>query len=240
VNSETLGRAQILKLFIPLAATSTMMSASVPIINAGLARLASPEANLAAFGLAFGISILLESPVFALQQAVTAWYPGHGSVRHFITFAAVFGVIVFLFEAAVAYGPLAQIIFGRWLGAETHLAEAAGEALKVAIFFSPVIAVRCALQAILVSRRQAGPIGWGTFIRLLLLAVLVIIVAPKMDIAGPTAGMAALLAAVIVETVFVGLAVGRSPEYQGTESPAQTSKSWANSGFIEIRRSTKK
>ena len=59
----------ILGLFLPLAATSTMMSVSTPIINAGLARMPDPELNLAVFGIAFTLSVFLESPVFALQQA---------------------------------------------------------------------------------------------------------------------------------------------------------------------------
>ena len=91
--SGRLTNREILVLFLPLAATSTMMSLSSPIIHAGLARLEQPEVNLAAFGLAFTLSIFLESPVFALQQATVAWYGGAGRIRPYVGFALGLGPV---------------------------------------------------------------------------------------------------------------------------------------------------
>jgi hypothetical protein len=217
----TLTYRGILTLFLPLAATSTMMSVSTPIINAGLARLPHPETNLAAFGLAFALSILLESPVFALQQAIVAWYGGTGRIRPFLSFALGLGLIVMLFEAVIVFTPAAPFILQRLMGADHELTRPAVLALQVAILFPPLVALRNAFQAILIGRRSAGPIAWGTALRLVLLAGLVFLVAPRLGWVGPAAGMAALAAAVAVEMLFVAVVTGRTPEKEAVTSPAQ-------------------
>ena len=60
-SSRPLTDREIGVLFLPLALTSTMMSVSVPVINAGLARLPHAEINLASFGIAFALSLVLIS-----------------------------------------------------------------------------------------------------------------------------------------------------------------------------------
>lgn len=197
------------------------MSASVPIINAGLARLPDAKENLAAFGLAFALGILLESPVFALQQAAIAWYGGVGPVRGLVGYAAGVGAAVAAVMAAVAYSPAAIWILTVPMGADASLAEPAARALRVAVAFPVFIAVRSALQAILIARRRSAPIGWGTLLRLSALAALIFLVTPRFPEAAPAAAMACLALAVIVETSFVALCVPGTPERAGETSPAQ-------------------
>ena len=218
---STLTYRGILVLFLPLAATSTMMSVSTPIINAGLARLPHPETNLAAFGLAFALSILLESPVFALQQAVVAWYGGTGRIRPYLSFALGLGLIVMAFEALVVFTPAAPFILQRLMGADHELTHPAVLALQAAVVFPPLVAVRNAYQAVLIGRRSAGPIAWGTALRLACLAGLIFGVTPHLGWSGPAAGMAALAVAVAVEMVYVAIVTGRTPERETGFSPAQ-------------------
>jgi len=217
----TLTYRGILVLFLPLAATSTMMSVSTPIINAGLARLPHPETNLAAFGLAFALSILLESPVFALQQAVVAWYGGTGRIRPYLSFALGLGLLMMGVEALIVFTPAAPFILERLMGADRELTRPAVLALQAAIVFPPLVAVRNALQGVLIGRRSAGPIAWGTALRLVSLAALVFLVVPRLAWMGPAAGMGALAVAVAVEMVYVAVVTGRTPEQAGVSSPAQ-------------------
>ncbi len=212
---------EILILFLPLAATSTMMSVSTPIINSGLARMSDPEKNLAAFGLAFALSILLESPVFALQQAIVAWYGGTGRVRPYVGFALGLGLMMLGWEAVIAFSPAAPFIFRKLMGASPELTGPAVEALRVSILFPPLVAVRSAFQAVLIGRRSAGPIAWGTSIRLVFLALTVFLVAPHLPLGGPAAGMAALAGGVFMETVYVAVAMNRVPEKGFVPSPAE-------------------
>ena len=210
----------ILGLFLPLAATSTMMSVSTPIINAGLARMPDPELNLAVFGIAFTLSVLLESPVFALQQAVIAWYPGSGSIRPLVRFSIGLGLALTALECLVVFTPVAPLIFRRLLGVGEELVEPAVLALRIGVFFPFLVAVRSAYQGVLVGRRRSTPIAVGTFLRLLSLAILVFTLVPRLPWGGPASAVAALAAAVLVETLYVMVVTARTPERQEDFSPA--------------------
>lgn len=219
--SPDLGYREILRLFLPLAATSTMMSASVPIINAGLARTPDPETHLAAFGLAFTLGIFLESPVFAIQQAVVAWYAGSERFAPLVRYSFAVGFIVFVYESAVAFSPLAPFLFHRLMGANPELSAAATRTLRVMVVFPVLIAVRSALQGVLISRRTTMPIGWGTLLRLSTLAVLIFTVVPNLPGDGPAASMACLGGAVVVEMICMAVFVYRSRPVEGLSSPAR-------------------
>ena len=212
----------ILVLFLPLAATSTMMSVSTPVINAGLARLPHPEINLAAFGLAFTLGIFLESPVFSLQQAVVAWYGGKGPLRPLVSFALGVGILVMAWEGAIAFTPAAPFILQRLLGADRELTGPAVHALRLSILFPPLVAVRSVYQAVLITRRRATPIAVGTFVRLVFLALCVFLVMPRLGWEGPAVAVAALAGAVLVETFYTIAVTLRTVEVDRGGSPAQT------------------
>lgn len=208
-------------LFLPLALTSTMMSVSVPVINAGLARHPAAEANLAIFSLAFSLSIFLESPVFALQQAVVAWYGGRGPFRHLVVFSLGVGLAMMGLEAAVAFSPAGPFLFHRLLGAPDSLIPGCVDALRVSVLFPPMVSVRLAFQGVLVSRHNGAPIAWGTFLRLAFLGALIFLVCPRVPFPAPASSMAALAVAVFVETFLVARFAVRTPERQPVPSPAQ-------------------
>lgn len=211
----------ILILFLPLALTSTMMSITVPVINAGLARLPDPTFNLAVYGLAFSLSIFLESPVFALQQAIVAWYRGSGPYRHLVVFSAGVGLLMMAVIAAVSFTGAARFLFRNLMGAPEAMIEPSIHALRVAMAFPPLVATRLAFQGVLIQRRKSLPIAWGTFIRLIFLTVLILGVCPRIPVEPAVSAMASLAAAVLVETVYVAAVVRRSPEMDQGVSPAQ-------------------
>jgi progressive ankylosis protein len=49
-----------------------MMAAVGPFLAALIARLADPKHNLAAFGVAFSLAVLVESPILMIMGAATA------------------------------------------------------------------------------------------------------------------------------------------------------------------------
>ena len=62
----------ILAFWIPLAATWLMMSLEGPYLSALIARLAEPKFNLAAYGIAFSLALIIEAPVIMMMSASTA------------------------------------------------------------------------------------------------------------------------------------------------------------------------
>src|SRR5690554_2745774 len=63
---------EILRFWLPLAATWMMMAAEGPFLAALIARLPDATFNLAAHGVAFALAVLVESPVIMLMSAATA------------------------------------------------------------------------------------------------------------------------------------------------------------------------
>ncbi len=231
-DSVGLRHRDIIALFVPLALTSTMMSISVPVINAGLARLADPEGNLAAFGIAFALSIFLESPVFAVQQATVAWYRGAGPIRPFVLFAVALGLIMAVFEAVVVFSPAGEFLIRRLMGAPDHLVPWALEALRLGILFPPLVAFRNALQGLLIARRSAAPIAWGTAVRLTTLAVLVFTFDRPFGLSGPGFASLALVVSIVAESLYVILALRRTPERTAVVTEAQTAGATLRGRFL--------
>ena len=60
---------RILVFWAPLAATWLMMSVEGPFLAAVIARLGEPKFNLAAFGVAFSIALVVEAPIIAILSA---------------------------------------------------------------------------------------------------------------------------------------------------------------------------
>jgi progressive ankylosis protein len=75
--------------WVPLAATWVMMALEGPFLAAVIARLADPEFNLAAYGVAFAIGILIEAPVIMLMSASTALVEDRDSYRKLRAFSNV-------------------------------------------------------------------------------------------------------------------------------------------------------
>ena len=67
---------EVLSFWTPLAATWLMMAAEGPFLAAVIARLPEPKHNLAAYGIAFSIALLMEAPVIMIMGATTALVSG--------------------------------------------------------------------------------------------------------------------------------------------------------------------
>jgi hypothetical protein len=63
-----LTQPRIFRFWLPLAATWLMMAVEGPFLAAVIARLAEPTYNLAAYGVAFSLALVLEAPVIMLPS----------------------------------------------------------------------------------------------------------------------------------------------------------------------------
>ena len=64
-------RGEVLRAWLPLEAAWLLMAIEGPFIAAVVARLADPTLNLAAFGVAFPLGMLFESPIILIMSAST-------------------------------------------------------------------------------------------------------------------------------------------------------------------------
>ena len=71
-NHKNLSQKQIFYFWLPLAATWLMMSVEGPYLSALIARLSEPKFNLAAYGIAYSLALIVEAPVIMMMSASTA------------------------------------------------------------------------------------------------------------------------------------------------------------------------
>jgi hypothetical protein len=93
--------------WLPLAATWLMMAVEGPFLAAVIARLDSPEFNLAAYGVAYAFALLAEAPVIMLMSAATALIEDGPSFRRLRAFT--YGLI-----AAVTLAMLVLLVPRVW------------------------------------------------------------------------------------------------------------------------------
>jgi len=87
---------KLIKFWLPLAATWLMMSIEGPILAALIARLAEPEFNLAAYGVAFSFALIIEAPVIMIISASTALVKNYDSFIKLRNFTFLLNAIITL------------------------------------------------------------------------------------------------------------------------------------------------
>jgi hypothetical protein len=156
----------ILAFWLPLEATWLMMGVEGPYLAAIVARLASPVENLAAFGLAFSLAWLVESPVLMLLSASTALVRDRESFLALRRFAFLLNgaltVLLMLLTLPWVFSVLAE----RVLGLAPGIARLANLATALLAPWPAAIGYRRFFQGLLVSSHQTHKVAYGTLFRL--------------------------------------------------------------------------
>ncbi|MBU2499877.1 hypothetical protein KJ682_00975, partial [bacterium] len=79
--NRTVRILELTRFWAPLQATWLMMAVEGPFLAAMIARMAEPKHNLAAYGVAFALAILVEAPVIMMMSAATALVDGAENFR---------------------------------------------------------------------------------------------------------------------------------------------------------------
>jgi hypothetical protein len=199
-DSGPLTLSQTWAFFWPLALSGIIMSAGQPVVQAGLARLPSPELTLAAYGVAFYVAVLLEAPIVMLLVTATALVRDERTYRFTRNTMGLFSVGVVLATAAVAlWMPLYNAVFMRVLGFPADVAQAARPGLIALIPWAGAVGVRRYYQGILIRFGQTKVISWGSMVRLATMVVALIIGVALLPAHGVLVGGLALLAGVIAD-----------------------------------------
>ena len=137
-----------------------------PAIQSVMGRLPHTALNLAAFGLTFSISLIIESPVImlistaiALVDSEQAYY----ALRRFTIQLAVWCTVV---SGLVAFTPLFDFVASKLMGQPHEIIEAARIPLRIMLFWAGAIAWRRFYQGVLVRYKQTRKVSVGTGIRL--------------------------------------------------------------------------
>jgi hypothetical protein len=156
----------VLAFWLPLAATWIMMALEGPYLSAVVARLQAPVVNLAAFGLAFNLAWLAESPIIMLLSASTARAADRASFLALRRFTLRLNGLVTLLLLLIVLPPVFHVLAHRILGLPPEVARLAHRATLLLLPWPAAIGFRRFYQGLLVRNGQTRRVASGTLVRL--------------------------------------------------------------------------
>jgi progressive ankylosis protein len=199
---------RIVRTWWPLAGSWLLMAAEVPALSAVVARLPDPSINLAAYGgVVFPLALIVESPILMLLSASTALSKDWASYRKIWRFMMVTGAVMTAAHVLMVFTPLYYVVVRGILGVPEAIVEPARIGLMIMIPWTWAIAYRRFHQGVLIRFGHSRSVGAGTAVRLGADGLVLLIGYTIGTIPGIVVASSAVIAGVISEAVFIGLAV---------------------------------
>ena len=208
MNEQPLTQRRVFRFWLPLAATWLMMSVEGPFLAAVIARLAEPIYNLAAYGVAFSLALVVEAPVIMLMSAATALARNRLSYLRLRTFTHVLNATVTLAMGVALLPPVFDTIALGLIGLPPEVASRTHIALLILLPWPAAIGIRRLYQGALIRHGLTRRVAYGTVVRLTAMSGTAFLLARHGGIEGAWVGAAALTMGVSCEAVASRLMVG--------------------------------
>ncbi|MEW5956646.1 MAG: hypothetical protein AB1801_02900, partial [Chloroflexota bacterium] len=193
---------QIMKYHTPLAATSLLSLLIQPLIGAGLARMALPTENLAAWPIVFSVLLFFRSFGFALQEVIIALYRGPDSLVRLRRFCLGVAAASSLVLALIAFTPLLRLYLLDITGVTPDLAGFIIPGVVVGLLTPALQGVQSWQRGVLMTGYATGDVYWGMGLNLLVTAAGI-----SLGVWGQTPGVpaaaTALTGGMVVEMLFL-------------------------------------
>ncbi len=193
--------SKILKFWLPLLATWLMMSAENPFLTALIARMPAPAYNLAAYGVAFSIALIVESPVIMMLSASVALVEDKISFLKLKKFVYTVNVILVLLMVLIIVDPIYEFIFIKLIRLPIRVAHLTHIAVALLIPWAPSIGYRRFYQGVLIKHNKTRLVAYGTIIRLSAMLLAAFSLYNFTEFHGVIIGAASLSIGVITEAV---------------------------------------
>ncbi len=190
---------QIFFFWLPLASTWLMMAVEGPYLAAIIARLDHPTENLAAFGVAFALAIIIEAPVIMLMAASTALVHDRNSYFALRRFTYGLCVVLTLVQTVVVLPPVFHWVGGTLVGLPPEVSRLAHQGLVLMLPWPLAIGYRRFCQGLLIRHNLTRRVAYGTVLRLTAMTVTALIAAQFSELQGIHVGALSLAAGVVVE-----------------------------------------
>lgn len=200
-----MNRRTVFWLWLPLALSFTFMMLEGPTVQSAIARLGDPALNLAAFGMVFSLSLIIESPVIMLVSTAIALAKDAHSYRTLRRFMLSLNVVLTLLTIVIAWTPLFDLIAGSVLGMPQPIVDAGRPAMRLMIFWTAAIGWRRFYQGILVRHGYTRRVSYGTAMRLLTNMLVAFSLVAWGGLSGAVVGVMTLMAGVLMEAFMTHL-----------------------------------
>ena len=195
----TLGR--IFFFWLPLAATWMMMAVEGPFLSAIIARLADPTLNLASYGVAFSIALLVEAPIIMVMSATTALVRDQASMATMKRFVYTFCAVITVIMAGLTLPPVFSILAKDIIQLPPDVVRVSHLACIALIPWPGAIGYRRFYQGLLIRNDKTRFVAYGTVVRLSGMGLTALVLALTTDIPGALTGGCALAAGVMAEAI---------------------------------------
>jgi hypothetical protein len=196
-NRLTLGR--ILVFWLPLAATWIMMAVEGPFLSAIIARLADPTLNLASYGVAFSIALLVEAPIIMVMSATTALVRDRASLATMKRFVYALSAIITLIMIGLTVPPVFSFVAQGIIRLPPDVAHLSHLACVALIPWPGAIGYRRFYQGVLIRNNRTRFVAYGTVVRLSGMGGSALVLALLTDLPGALVGGCSLAAGVVAE-----------------------------------------
>lgn len=186
---------------MPLAATWLMMAAEGPFLAAVIARMIEPKINLAAYGVAYSLAIIVEAPIIMIMSATTALYKNKDSFLKLRNFTYSANALITLFMLILVIPPVFFYFAESIIGLPHNVAELTHAATIVFLPWPAAIGYRRLYQGILIKNDKTKKVAYGTIVRLITMAVVAVILYFLDIFDGVVVGAAALSLGVVAEAI---------------------------------------
>ena len=201
MSDGILTQARIFRFWLPLAATWLMMAVEGPFLAAVIARLANPTYNLAAYGVAFSLALVVEAPVIMIMSAATALARNRLSYIRLRTFTHALNAGVTLAMVVTLLPPIFNAIAYGLIGLPPEVASRTHIALLILLPWPAAIGIRRLYQGVLIRHRLTRRVAYGTVVRLAAMFGTAFVLARDGRLEGAWVGAAALTMGVSCEAV---------------------------------------
>ncbi len=197
----TLTQKKIFVFWSPLALTWLMIGVEAPFLAAIVARLANPESNLAAFGIAVSIAILVEAPIIMIMSASTALARDQVALTRLRSFTYFLCAAITFLLLVSLISPAMDLLVRRAMMLPDQVASLTVNALFILLPWPAAIGYRRFYQGLLIRNGQTRKVALGTVVRLGSMSATALVLYLGFELPGAYVGAAALTAGVVMEAM---------------------------------------
>jgi hypothetical protein len=201
MTDRSLSQGFIFKFWVPLASTWLMMSVEGPFLAAVIARMAEAKFNLAAYGVAFALALLFESPIILMMSASTALVRDRESLLKLRNFCYCLNAVITTLMALCLIPQVFNVLARDIIGLPPEVAALTYRATMFLLPWPAAIGYRRFYQGILIRSGRTRLVAYGTLVRLGSMAGTALLLSHLGKTEGCVVGTAALSAGVVMEAL---------------------------------------
>ncbi|MFW6265065.1 MAG: hypothetical protein ACOC3B_03065, partial [Bacillota bacterium] len=193
-NSHSLNNGIIMAFFGPLILTSFIHNIANPLVNIGLARTSSPEIAISTYAVAWGLGMIVISPMFMFHQVAIKYIKNESeNIAAVKRFGFFLGSIITVIMILLSFTEIGYYILRNWIGATEEISILSIDVLKLMILVPTIITVREYYWGLLMKKRYTSYITKGKIVNLSVLSVsilsLIVLTPANPALLGPIAIM---------------------------------------------------